>query len=221
MTTIAIVADHYMTRAGIERVIERRPELRVVAAVAATADLGALPVRPDVVVLDLAARQVPDPAGVIADLAAGSAVLVLSGISCGRELLSLLQAGASGMVTRDTGADEFVAAVEAVAIGSVYLAPGVARNVSAELKHRAPGDPAGLGRREIETLRLVAHGYTHGQIARRMGLTEVTVSTYVKRIRAKLGAGNKAELTRIAIDLGYATAGREPAASLRAAAGAA
>jgi DNA-binding NarL/FixJ family response regulator len=210
MTTIAIVADHCMTRTGIEQVIERRPHLRLVASVATTAELDALTARPDVVVLDLTARQVPDPAGVVARLADGSAVLVMSASNAGQQLLSLLRAGASGVLTRDSGADEFIAAVDAVAIGSVYLARGVASNVGAELARRSPGDPAELGRREIETLRLLAHGYTHGQIARRMGLTEVTVSTYVKRIRAKLGAGNKAELTRIAIDLGYASASRQP-----------
>ena len=43
----------------------------------------------------------------------------------------------------------------------------------------------------------------HSQIANRMGLTEATVNTYAKRIRAKLNAGNKAELTRIAIELGH------------------
>jgi DNA-binding NarL/FixJ family response regulator len=210
MTTIAIVADHCMTRTGIEQVIERHPHLRLVASVATTAELDALTARADVVVLDLTARQVPDPTAVIAGLADGSAVLVTSGNNAGQQLLALLRAGASGVLTRDTGADEFIAAVEAVAIGSVYLASSVAGNVGAELARRSLGDRAVLGRREIETLRLLAHGYTHGQIARRMGLTEVTVSTYVKRIRAKLGAGNKAELTRIAIELGYASASREP-----------
>jgi ATP/maltotriose-dependent transcriptional regulator MalT len=47
-----------------------------------------------------------------------------------------------------------------------------------------------------------AAGLTHRQIARRMMLTEATVSTYVKRIRNKLGVGNKADLTRKAFELG-------------------
>jgi DNA-binding CsgD family transcriptional regulator len=36
-----------------------------------------------------------------------------------------------------------------------------------------------------------------------MGLSQATVNTYAKRIRAKLKVGNKAELTRVAIELGY------------------
>jgi len=40
---------------------------------------------------------------------------------------------------------------------------------------------------------------THGQIATQLGISPHTVDTYVKRIRAKLGVGNKAELTRVAL----------------------
>ena len=70
-----------------------------------------------------------------------------------------------------------------------------------------PGPPPStpLGRREVEALRLVARGLTHRQIGTRMGLTEETVNTYLKRIRRKLGAHNKALLTRRAIELGYLT----------------
>ncbi|MFC7585743.1 response regulator transcription factor [Nonomuraea antimicrobica] len=48
-------------------------------------------------------------------------------------------------------------------------------------------------------LRRISQGLTHGQIATRLGISRHTVDTYVKRIRAKLGAGNKAELTRAAL----------------------
>lgn len=49
----------------------------------------------------------------------------------------------------------------------------------------------------------VARGLTQGQIATRMGLSQATVNTYAKRIRAKLKVNNKAALTRIAIELGH------------------
>jgi DNA-binding NarL/FixJ family response regulator len=57
--------------------------------------------------------------------------------------------------------------------------------------------------RETQTLHAVAQCLTHAQAARRLGVTEATVNTYVKRLRAKLNAGNKAELTRIAIERGH------------------
>jgi DNA-binding NarL/FixJ family response regulator len=64
----------------------------------------------------------------------------------------------------------------------------------------SPPDPrALLSPREEQALDLIARGYTHAQAATRMGVTKATVDTYVERIRAKLQVGNKAELTRAAL----------------------
>lgn len=63
-------------------------------------------------------------------------------------------------------------------------------------------DQPQLTPREQETLGYIAHGFTHTQTARRMGVSQATVDTYVKRIRQKLCLGNKADLTRKAIELG-------------------
>jgi DNA-binding NarL/FixJ family response regulator len=56
-----------------------------------------------------------------------------------------------------------------------------------------------LSVREDQVLQHIARGYTHDQIARRLGISQHTVNTYVKRIREKLDVGNKAELTREAM----------------------
>lgn len=56
-----------------------------------------------------------------------------------------------------------------------------------------------LSSRERQVLQYIASGYTHDQAARRLGISPHTVDTYVKRIRAKLAVGNKAELTRAAV----------------------
>ncbi|MFH8338381.1 LuxR family transcriptional regulator [Streptomyces sp. AM6-12] len=82
----------------------------------------------------------------------------------------------------------------------------VLRQVYAALARRAPlaaGDraPAGLSPREEQVLRFIASGMTHGQVARRIGISQHTVDTYVKRVRSKFGIGNKAELTRVALGL--------------------
>ncbi|MEU3721286.1 helix-turn-helix transcriptional regulator [Streptomyces sp. NPDC031705] len=61
-----------------------------------------------------------------------------------------------------------------------------------------PDQSPGLSARERETLLLVADGLTRNQAARRIGISPHTVDTYLKRIRAKLGLGNKAELARAA-----------------------
>jgi DNA-binding CsgD family transcriptional regulator len=58
-----------------------------------------------------------------------------------------------------------------------------------------------LSPREREVLIHFAHGLTYRQIARRMGIATNTVDTYLRRIRVKSGAGNSAELVRLAISL--------------------
>ena len=62
-----------------------------------------------------------------------------------------------------------------------------------------PAEAVTLSGREEQVLRQISRGLTHGQIATRLGISPHTVNTYVKRIRAKLGVGNKAELTRAAL----------------------
>lgn len=62
---------------------------------------------------------------------------------------------------------------------------------------------APLSHREEQVLGHLSSGLTHGQIARRLGISRHTVDTYVKRIRSKLALGNKAELTRAAVLGGY------------------
>jgi DNA-binding NarL/FixJ family response regulator len=113
-----------------------------------------------------------------------------------------LRAGAHGCVSRQADETELLTAVATVADGGVHVSPELAERLHRELRQPQAGAPPALARREIETLRWLAAGLTHRQIARRMALTEATVSTYVKRIRNKLGVGNKADLTRKAFELG-------------------
>jgi DNA-binding CsgD family transcriptional regulator len=93
------------------------------------------------------------------------------------------------------------------------MCPQLVAQLHAELLRSAQEESSGLAPREIETLRWIALGFTESQIATRMGLSQTTVNTYAKRIRGKLNVSNKADLTRMAIELGYLGHGhRHPAA---------
>jgi DNA-binding NarL/FixJ family response regulator len=73
------------------------------------------------------------------------------------------------------------------------------RSAKEKLPEQCSASSAALSEREEQVLRQISTGLTHSQIATRLGISSHTVDTYVKRIRAKLGAGNKAELTRAAL----------------------
>lgn len=201
MTAVAIVEPQRMTRLGVEQVIATSRGLRVVASVAELDDLG--DVEADVIVLS--SRACPELKAAVRGLNGRAGVLLMADTPTSAQLMATIHAGVGGFVTPDVSETDLLNAVNAVAAGAFYLMAGL----TSQLRHE-PGLPTDtkdktLARREVETLGLIASGYTHGQIARRMGLSEATVNTYVKRIRTKLNVGNKAELTRKAIDLGYVT----------------
>jgi DNA-binding NarL/FixJ family response regulator len=115
----------------------------------------------------------------------------------------VIQAGACGCVSLQSSYRTVSHALSAVAAGGFYLCEHLVDQFHMELSRYLRADPHGLAPREVETLQWIARGLTHRQIAIRMGLTQSTINTYAKRIRVKLKVNNKAELTRIAMDLGH------------------
>lgn len=106
---------------------------------------------------------------------------------------SLRDVGASAVVEKGQSVERIVAAVRSVvAMGEVWIPQQRPPEVGEVAEPTLSG-------REAQVLTHIAHGLTHGQIATRLGISPHTVDTYVKRIRTKLGVGNKAELTRLAL----------------------
>jgi DNA-binding NarL/FixJ family response regulator len=129
-------------------------------------------------------------------------VVVVAEFACGLPVSDALYAGAFGCVSREADEEELLRAVQTVAQGGLYVAAGLADRLHDELRQSSTAPLPALPQREMEALRWLAAGLTHGQIARRMNLTESTVSTYINRVRNRLNVGNKADLTRKAIELG-------------------
>jgi DNA-binding NarL/FixJ family response regulator len=107
-----------------------------------------------------------------------------------------LRAGASGVISKQESGERIVTAVRAVTDGGPV---GPDHSSTTPLVERTEMTGHQLSEREEQVLRQISRGLTHGQIATRLGISPHTVDTYVKRIRAKLGVGNKAELTRAAL----------------------
>ncbi|WP_229403219.1 response regulator transcription factor [Micromonospora okii] len=135
----------------------------------------------------------------LADLAAGLPVLLVLPREATVDPLALLAAGVRAVLRDGDGPGELRLAHAALDTGGSYLSPSVATLVGRDDR----GAAASLSPREVQTLRCIAQGLTHRQAAHRLGVTEQTVNTYAKRLRHKLGAANKAELTRRAVELGY------------------
>jgi DNA-binding NarL/FixJ family response regulator len=201
---VAIVNDQPITRSGLEQLVATIPGLAVTASVASVAELDRLGAACDVVVMDVPAGE---DGGLslktIARMAEISRPLVMSGWDRPPSLLAVIRAGASGCITRQSSHRTVARALSVVAAGGFFLCEQLVPRFHLELNRPPQADPHGLAPREVETLQWISRGLTHGQIATRMGLSPATVNTYVKRIRGKLKVSNKAELTRIAIELGH------------------
>ncbi|MEV6342355.1 LuxR C-terminal-related transcriptional regulator [Actinoplanes sp. NPDC051851] len=134
----------------------------------------------------------------MAELARLTCPVVVLGKAPDTDPLALIAAGARAVIGDE--ATELPAARAAIRSGGSYLAPSV---LAAIITRDDDEDPVHLAPREVATLRCIVAGLTHREAARELGVTEQTVNTYAKRLRRKLGAANKAELTRRAAELGF------------------
>lgn len=195
MVTIQIVDDHVISRWGLQRALEMQPHLRVTGLFGAVGEMKRGWRRrsvPDVVVLDLyLADDLPCVDG-MADIAKRTAVLVVSASRRNGDEALCRAAGARGFVHKGADPETLGAAVRSVHAGGEYFR-------SDDDCEATPPVLSDLSPRERQVLAYIAGGYTHEQAARRLGVSRHTVDTYLKRLRAKIGDGNKAYLTRIAM----------------------
>jgi len=210
---IAIVDDHPVARYGMQLIFASEPGLEVVCAADSLAGLkagleaegAAGNAHVDVVILDLYldGGRVRGPE--ISALAQLRPVLVVSASARRDDVLAAIGGGASGYLIKSAGGEAFIEAVRTVAAQGFYVSSQLADMIHAKAgAAESRGGQVSLAPREREALSLIAQGFTQAQAARRMGISPTTIDTYIKRIRSKLGPGNKADLTRRAIELGQA-----------------
>ena len=207
MTSVFLVDDHSVFRAGVKAELADAVDIVGEAGTVAEAVRGIERTRPDVVLLDV---HMPDGGGlVVLKRAPGPAYLALSVSDAAEDVIALIRAGARGYVTKNIAGAELAEAIERVRGGDAYFSPRLAGFV---LDAFASGpvveedDPAvdSLTRRELEVLRLLARGYTYKEIAERLFISVKTVETHASNILRKTQTSNRHQLTRWAVarDLG-------------------
>jgi len=196
VTTVAIADDHALVRDGLRLILEREPDLEVVAEAGDVSETRRLlPVhRPDVLLLDL---NMPgeSPLAAIPDLIAsdGPRVIVLTMQEDPAFARRALQNGAAGYVLKESAGSELVHAVRVVAGGDSYLTPRLGALLAAG-PPAPPGPPDDLSDREVEVLRLLALGHTNKQVAARLYLSVRTVESHRARIQQKIGRSTRDQL---------------------------
>jgi DNA-binding NarL/FixJ family response regulator len=134
-------------------------------------------------------------------------ILVLSMVDNERAIGQVLAAGAHGYVLKNTGHEEILVAVRAVASGRRFLCSELGLSMLDKLLVGTPDPVAkpsgGLSPREQEILQLVADGMTTSQIADKLFTSPRTVETHRQNIMEKTGAKNTAALIRTAASQGW------------------
>ncbi|MFG1918563.1 response regulator transcription factor [Micromonospora sp. NPDC048898] len=196
---VAIVAASPLMLAGLAHSIDEIAGFRVAGKTESITSLPNDPA-PPIVVIDLSGKPADDQS-FWSLLPVGSRAVALCGPDKTPNLIMAAPHGLHALISRGSDIHELETALHAATAGALYI--------SADLREPAVSAATGpsrrneLTQRELQVLQLLAHGMTHGQISRELGLSETTANTYVKRIRHKMHVGNKADLTRRAIELGY------------------
>jgi len=205
MIRILIVDDHSVVRQGLRMFLTLDPELDVVgeAADGAEALRQAHELKPDVVLMDM---LMPVMDGVAATQAIrrelpDTEVIALTSVLEDEAVVGAVRAGAIGYLLKDTEGDELCRAIKAAAAGQVQLSPKAAARLLREV--RAPDDsPETLTEREIDVLRLLAHGQSNKEIAQSLNLSEKTVKTHVSNILSKLNLPSRTQAALHALRIG-------------------
>lgn len=201
---VVIVDDHPLIRTGLLAVLQSAADICVVAEGENGEDALRLvdEHHPDVLVLDV---NLPILNGVevtrrLHRQNTSSAILILTFHDDKETVFGLLEAGADGFVLKVDALETLATAVRVVAGGESWLSPKVASQVV----RRAMGEETGstpfpLTFREIDVLRLLAHGLDNDAIAAQLALTKRTVQNHVSAIYGKLGVTTRAEAVLYAI----------------------
>lgn len=204
MTTVVVVDDHRLVRAGLRTILDASGDLNVVgeaadgaAAVEVVRELG-----PDVVLMDLSMPGV-DGVEAIRRLRADGAtapVVVLTSFAEADRVRAAVEAGAIGYLLKDSEPGDVLAAVRAAAAGHAPIDPRVARALLPSVDRPSVG-PA-LSDREREVLAHVARGLANKQIARTLGISERTVKVHLGNVFRQIGVGDRTSAALWARDHG-------------------
>jgi two-component system invasion response regulator UvrY len=205
-TTIVLVDDHAVVRAGVRRLLEQEPLFEVIGeaesgekAYQILAEL-----KPDVMVMDL---SMPGMGGLeairrILMRYEKAKILVLSmheDLSFANQALKL---GAKGYLTKNTLADDLVKSIETATQGDVFLSDEIAKKMAMQSISGNQDPVYELSAREFEIFRLLAEGLDIDAIASTLNISSKTVSNYQTMIKQKLDINTPIELIRYAIKVG-------------------
>jgi DNA-binding NarL/FixJ family response regulator len=204
MIRVFMIDDHNLFRAGMRQILAKESDLFIVGEAGNGPDAlsGLRGHAADVILLDMTMPGMNglDVLGAIRREHQEAKVLVTSMHPEDQYAVRVLKAGASGYMTKESAAEELIAAIRKVHSGGTYLTPQFVEHMAVSLKEGTRELPhQALSDREFEVLILLASGKKLKDIANDLCLSEKTITTYRSRILDKMQLHNNAELVHYAI----------------------
>jgi DNA-binding NarL/FixJ family response regulator len=211
---VLVVDDEPLVRSGVRMILESEHEIEVVgeAADGNEALEQAHALAPDVVILDI---RMPGLDGIettrrlLQSQHDPPRILILTTFDLDEYVYEAMKAGASGFLLKDVPRSQLVEGIRTVAAGDALLAPAITRRVIEQFVRRPPASvrplPARLDDltpRELEVMKLVAHGCSNGEIAAELYVSEATVKTHVAHALTKLGLRDRVQAVVYAYESG-------------------
>jgi DNA-binding NarL/FixJ family response regulator len=210
-TRILLADDHTLVRRGVRLILDREPDLEVVAEAGDGAEAVERARQDDIdlAVLDVAMPRMTglQAAREIRRRSPDMRVLILSMYDSEQYFFEALRVGAAGYVLKSVADRDLVEACRAALRDEPFLYPSTVRAVIKNYLRRArteEGPPAELTPREEEVVKLIAEGYASKEIAELLVISIKTVDRHRSNILTKLGMRDRVELARYAIRTGLA-----------------
>ncbi len=212
MIQILIIDDQVLVRTGLRYILDKSKAIgSVLEASSGEAALSCdRKFRPDIILLNI---DLPGLTGFeitrrLKRIHPQAKIIILAVHAKPPYPARLLEAGASGYLTRDCDAREFLLAIKTVASGQRYIGNDAARQLALSMlpgKSESPFED--LSAREMEVMLKLSDGNRIPDIASLLCLSPKTVSTYKYRILGKLGARSEVDMMRMAMRYGLVEAG--------------
>jgi two-component system nitrate/nitrite response regulator NarL len=199
VTTVLLVDDHALFRAGVAQLIQMNPDFRVVGEAGSGSEGAAmaLEIRPDVILVDL---NMPEMSGVetislMRSQGVDSRFVMLTVSDNERDVVAALRAGAHGYLLKDMEPEDLCMNLQKVLKGTAVLSEAVTGNLVQALSggHSLNASESLLSAREQEVLDYLVEGLSNKAIARKLDISVGTVKVHVKHLLHKLDLHSRLE----------------------------
>lgn len=207
---ILVVDDQNVVRDGVVTMLSLQPDFQVVGE--ARNGVHAIEVarqtKPDVILLDMVMpvqdglTTIPQIKEFLPDVC----ILVLTSFAESNLVFQAIKAGALGYLLKDTTRLQLVQSIRDVAAGKAFIHPSIAMKVIQEIDESNNNNLIfeSLTQRELETLKLIARGFSNQEIALFLYVHERTIAKYVSNILKKLQVSNRTQAALYAVRNGIA-----------------